>query len=183
MPRERLFGFTLSPQAQRRIQTFTANKRAFYSFYVFLSLFVMSLFAELIANDKPLLIRMNDRFYFPVFKHYTEVEFEIGNIEFEAKGRSVVVERMFRLLLEKIETGKLVAEFKLQDLDDEEEKEEETEEEPASELEEELPPPVDEVFEEAPETPEPSLDPPPAWDTLDEKEPEVSDAEREELGL
>ncbi len=52
---------------------------------------------------------------------YAEVEFEIGNIEFEAKGRSVVVERMFRLLLEKIETGKLVAEFKLQDLEDEEE--------------------------------------------------------------
>jgi hypothetical protein len=113
---------------------------------------------------------------------YTEVEFEIGNIEFEAKGRSVVVERMFRLLLEKIETGKLVAEFKLQDLDDEEEEEEE-EEEPAEKEKEELPPPVDEVFEEPPDIPEPSLDPPPAWDSLDEKEPEVSDAEREELGL
>ena len=50
-------------------------------------------------------------------------------------------------------------------------------------MEEELPPPVDEVFEEAPDMPEPSLDPPPAWDSLDEKEPEVSDAEREELGL
>ncbi len=56
---------------------------------------------------------------------YASVEFEIGNIEFEAKGRSVVVERMFRLLLEKIETGKLVAEFKLQDLEYEEYEEEE----------------------------------------------------------
>ncbi len=109
---------------------------------------------------------------------YAEVEFEIGNIEFEAKGRSVVVERMFRLLLEKIETGKLVAEFKLQDLEDEEEDEEESEEEK-----EELPAPTEETFVEAPVTPEPSLDPPPAWDTLDEKEPEVSEAEREELGL
>ena len=108
---------------------------------------------------------------------YAEVEFEIGNIEFEAKGRSVVVERMFRLLLEKIETGKLVAEFKLQDLEDEEE-EEESEEEKV-----ELPAPTEETFVEAPVTPEPSLDPPPAWDTLDEKEPEVSEAEREELGL
>ena len=108
---------------------------------------------------------------------YAEVEFEIGNIEFEAKGRSVVVERMFRLLLEKIETGKLVAEFKLQDLDDEEE-EEEKEEDPEKE-EEELPPPADEEFEEASET----LDPPPAWDTLDDTEPEISDAEREELGF
>ncbi|MHA1943034.1 MAG: hypothetical protein ACW96M_01430 [Candidatus Thorarchaeota archaeon] len=116
---------------------------------------------------------------------YAEVEFEIGNIEFEAKGRSVVVERMFRLLLEKIETGKLVAEFKLQDLgedeedEEDEEEEEEKEEESKEEKEEELPPPTDEIFEEA----SPSLDPPPAWDTLDEKEPEVSDAEKEELGL
>ncbi len=113
---------------------------------------------------------------------YAEVEFEIGNIEFEAKGRSVVVERMFRLLLEKIETGKLVAEFKLQDLEEEEDEEEEEKEE-SKEEKEELPAPAEEIFEEAPVTPEPSLDPPPAWDTLDEKEPEVSEAEREELGL
>lgn len=117
---------------------------------------------------------------------YAEVEFEIGNIEFEAKGRSVVVERMFRLLLEKIETGKLVAEFKLQDLEEEEEDEEEEKEEEKEETkeeeEEELPPPAEEIFEEPPAVPETALDPPPAWDTLDEKEPEVSDAEREELG-
>lgn len=107
---------------------------------------------------------------------YAEVEFEIGNIEFEAKGRSVVVERMFRLLLEKIETGKLVAEFKLQDLEEDEEEEEKVEE---------LQPSVEEIPDEVPEEPktEPSLDPPPAWDTLDDKEPEVSDTEREELGL
>ena len=109
---------------------------------------------------------------------YAEVEFEIGNIEFEAKGRSVVVERMFRLLLEKIETGKLVAEFKLQDLEEEEDDEEEAKDE-------ELPPPVEETFEEASEedSTEASLDPPPAWDSLEDKEPEVSDAEKEELGL
>jgi hypothetical protein len=112
---------------------------------------------------------------------YAEVEFEIGNIEFEAKGRSVVVERMFRLLLEKIETGNLVAEFKLQDLEEEEDEEEE--ERSNEEKEEEPPALAEEIFEEAPVTPEPSLDPPPAWDTLDEKEPEVSEAEREELGL
>ncbi len=111
---------------------------------------------------------------------YVSLEFEIGNIEFEAKGRSVVVERMFRLLLEKIETGKLVAEFKLQDLEEDEEEEEDEE---SKEEKEELPATAEEIFEEAPVTPEPSLDPPPAWDTLDEKEPEVSEAEREELGL
>ena len=111
---------------------------------------------------------------------YCEVEFEIGNIEFEAKGRSIVVERMFRMLLEKIEEGKLVAEFKLQDSEEEEEEEDEGEEE-----EKELP--QAEVFSEpeVPEPPreEPSFDPPPEWDTLETKEPEVSDAEREELGI
>lgn len=106
---------------------------------------------------------------------YCEVEFEIGNIEFEAKGRSIVVERMFRMLLEKIEEGKLVAEFRLQDIDEEEEEEEE----------EELPPM--EYFEESEESEysseDSSLDPPPAWDSLETDEPDVSDAEREELGL
>jgi hypothetical protein len=104
---------------------------------------------------------------------YCEVEFEIGNIEFEAKGRSIVVERMFRMLLEKIEEGKLVAEFKLQDVDEEEEEE--------GEEEEELPP-VDFPEESEESFAEASLDPPPAWDSLETEEPEVSEAEREELG-
>lgn len=114
---------------------------------------------------------------------YAEVEFEIGNIEFEAKGRSVVVERMFRLLLEKIEQGKLVTEFKLQEEEDEEEEEEEKAEE--------LPPDTLGDVEEEDEEPiplpagdtEPKLDPPPAWDSLETEEPKVSDAEKEEFDL
>ncbi|MHA1137830.1 MAG: hypothetical protein ACTSSE_15225 [Candidatus Thorarchaeota archaeon] len=113
---------------------------------------------------------------------YAEVEFEIGNIEFEAKGRSVVVERMFRLLLEKIEEGKLVTEFKLQDVEEEEGEEKE---------EEVLPPDTLGDVEEKDEEPiplpagdtEPTLDPPPAWDTLETDEPEVSEAEKEEFDL
>lgn len=112
---------------------------------------------------------------------YAEVEFEIGNIEFEAKGRSVVVERMFRLLLEKIEQGKLVTEFKLQDAEEEEEEE----------IEEELPPDTLGDIEEKEEEPiplpagnqEPTLDPPPAWDSLETEEPKISDAEKEEFDL
>ena len=119
---------------------------------------------------------------------YAEVEFEIGNIEFEAKGRSVVVERMFRLLLEKIEQGKLVTEFKLQDAGEEEEEEEETDEE---EEKEELPPDTLGDVEEEEEEPiplpagvtEPTLDPPPAWDSLETEEPEISEAEKEEFDL
>lgn len=105
---------------------------------------------------------------------YAEVEFGIGNIEFEAKGRSVVVERMFRMLLEKIEEGKLVVEFKLQDEEEEEEEEEEFPPEMVEYVEEDSEPSLDT---------EPTLDPPPAWDSLDSEEPEVSEAEREEFDL
>ena len=108
---------------------------------------------------------------------YCEVEFEIGNIEFEAKGRSIVVERMFRMLLEKIEEGKLVAEFKLQDPEEDEEEEEEKEEESSPSE----PPYEPKILE--PSVEEPTLDPPPEWDSLETEEPEVSDAEREELGI
>ena len=110
---------------------------------------------------------------------YAEVEFGIGNVEFEAKGRSVVVERMFRLLLEKIEEGKLVKEFRLQDIEEEDEEDEDDEEFPLDMLEE---------IEEEPiplgsgDT-EPTLDPPPAWDSLETDEPEISDAEKEEFDL
>jgi microcin C transport system permease protein len=75
MGRERLLGLKLNPQTQRRIGAFTSNRRAYYSFYVFVTVFVLSLFAEFIANDKPLLIRMNGNSYFPIFRHYTEVDF------------------------------------------------------------------------------------------------------------
>ena len=122
---------------------------------------------------------------------YAEVEFEIGNIEFEAKGRSVVVERMFRLLLEKIEQGKLVTEFKLQDAEEEEEEDEEEEADEEEKVEEELPPDTLGDVEEEEEEPiplpagvtEPTLAPPPAWDSLETKEPEISDAEKEEFDL
>jgi len=114
---------------------------------------------------------------------YAEVEFEIGNIEFEAKGRSVVVERMFRLLLEKIEEGKLVAEFRLQDDEEEEEEEEEEKEQDfpldtLDDIEENEEP----ILLPAGDT-EPTLDPPPAWDSLETEEPKISDAEREEFDL
>ena len=128
---------------------------------------------------------------------WAEIEFEIGDIEFEAKGRSVVVERMFRLLLEKIEDGKLVKVFKLESHDDEEEEEEESEEEDEEEAEEETkeyPDPEDvvedllksDIAEESssaddePRIPnEAYLDPPPAWESLDEESPPESDPEKE----
>ncbi|SVD32992.1 uncharacterized protein METZ01_LOCUS385846, partial [marine metagenome] len=66
---------SVSPITQRRIENFRANRRGWWSMWIFLVLFVVSLFAEFVANDKPLLIRYNDSFYVPVLTAYPETEF------------------------------------------------------------------------------------------------------------
>ncbi len=65
----------LSPIGQRRLLTFYKNRRAYWSLIVFAILFVVSMGAELIANDKPILISYQDDFYFPAFKYYPETTF------------------------------------------------------------------------------------------------------------
>jgi microcin C transport system permease protein len=75
-PREaRWLGFRLSPLAARRLASFKANRRGFVSLWVFLALFLVSLLAELVANDKPLLVRYDGRFYYPAFVAYPETVF------------------------------------------------------------------------------------------------------------
>ena len=64
-----------SPLAQRRIRAFAANRRALTALVVFVAVFVLTLFAELIANDRPLLLKYNGKLYFPVLFEYTEQEF------------------------------------------------------------------------------------------------------------
>lgn len=65
----------MSPLNQRRLALFRANKRGWYSLWIFIILFTLSLGAELIANDKPLVLRFNDQWYFPVFVNYGEDTF------------------------------------------------------------------------------------------------------------
>jgi microcin C transport system permease protein len=65
----------LSPLNQRRFALFKAHKRGWWSLWLFLTLFVLSLGAELIANDKPIVIRFDGDWYVPVFKRYPETEF------------------------------------------------------------------------------------------------------------
>ncbi len=69
-------------QLVRRFNNFKSNKRAYISLYIFLSLFIISLLAEVVANDKPLLIRFNAKFYFPLFRNYVETDFG-GDLELE----------------------------------------------------------------------------------------------------
>ncbi|MGI0117560.1 ABC transporter permease [Zooshikella sp. RANM57] len=65
----------LSPINQRRWQIFKNNRRGYYSLWVFIILFGFSLAAEWIANDKPILIKFQNSYYFPVVKTYFETDF------------------------------------------------------------------------------------------------------------
>ena len=71
----RPLGLRLAPLTVRRLENFRANRRGFWSLWIFLALFFMSLFAELLANDQPLLIRFQGRFYAPVLVSYAETDF------------------------------------------------------------------------------------------------------------
>lgn len=65
----------LSPINRRRWDNFKANRRGYWSFWVFLVLFILSLCAEFIANDRPFFISYEGHWYFPVFVNYPETKF------------------------------------------------------------------------------------------------------------
>lgn len=66
---------TLSPLTQRRLTQFKANKRGYWSLWLFLALFTVCLCAEFIANDRPLLVSYDGHLYAPVFRDYPETTF------------------------------------------------------------------------------------------------------------
>ncbi|WP_413991244.1 ABC transporter permease [Labrys okinawensis] len=78
--------FELTPLNRRRWRNFKANKRGFWSLWLFLAVFVLSMGAEFIANDKPLVIYDRGHLYTPVFHTYTETDFG-GDFETEADYR------------------------------------------------------------------------------------------------
>ncbi|MFH2016794.1 MAG: ABC transporter permease [Pseudomonadota bacterium] len=65
----------LSPLNQRRWQNFKANRRGYWSFWIFMVLFVLSLFSEFIANDKPVLAYYKGEVLVPVLVDYPEEKF------------------------------------------------------------------------------------------------------------
>ncbi|MFZ0255298.1 MAG: ABC transporter permease [Gammaproteobacteria bacterium] len=65
----------LSPLTRRRLQNFRANRRGYYSLWVFATLFGITLFAEFVANDKPLLVFYAGQIYVPVLYTYPETTF------------------------------------------------------------------------------------------------------------
>jgi microcin C transport system permease protein len=85
----------LSPLNRRRLRNFRANRRGLWSLWLFLALFSASLFAELIANDKPLLIRYDGQWYVPVLHTYPETAFG-GEFATEADYRDPFVAELIR---------------------------------------------------------------------------------------
>ncbi len=81
----------LDPLNQRRMQQFRANKRGYWSFWIFLVLFFIALPAEFVANDKPLLIWYDGGIYLPIINAYPETTFD-GDFETEADYRDPFVE-------------------------------------------------------------------------------------------
>jgi len=71
----RLFGISITPLNRRRVENFKKNRRGFWSFWIFLVVFLISLCAEIVANDKPYLVRFDGEFYFPALIAYPETTF------------------------------------------------------------------------------------------------------------
>ncbi len=73
----------LSPLNQRRWRNFKANRRSFWSLWIFLTAFGLSLFAEVLANDKPILISYRGEMFMPIYRFYPETTFG-GDFKTEA---------------------------------------------------------------------------------------------------
>jgi len=83
----------MSPIMQARLQKFKHNRLGYFCFVLFIIIFILSLGAELIANDKPLLVKYNNSYYAPVLNTYPETTFG-GVFETEADYRDPAVQQL-----------------------------------------------------------------------------------------
>jgi microcin C transport system permease protein len=81
----------LSPLNQRRWRNFKRNRRALWSLVIFSVVFFVSLFAEVLANDKPILVSYRGEYYVPIAKFYPETAFG-GDFKTEADYKDPVVQ-------------------------------------------------------------------------------------------
>ncbi len=82
-----------STLSQRRWAAFRANRRGYWSLWIFLILFCVTLCAEFVCNDNPLLIKFDGHYFFPVFEHYPETRFG-GEFETETRYRDPFVKKL-----------------------------------------------------------------------------------------
>ena len=79
---DRFLGLSITPLTHRRLRNFRANQRGYWSLWIFLIIFVVTIPAEFIANDKPLLVKFEGAYFYPVFFEYPETAFG-GDFETE----------------------------------------------------------------------------------------------------
>lgn len=89
---DRFLGIRITPLTRRRLVNFRANRRGFWSLWIFLALFGVCLFSEFVANDRPLLVRYDGGFYVPVLAEYPETTFG-GEFPTEADYRDPYVQK------------------------------------------------------------------------------------------
>jgi microcin C transport system permease protein len=75
---------TLSPLTRRRLAVFRAHRRGWWSLWIFAAIFVVTLFAEFVANDRPLVIHYEGHWFFPVLQDYSEDAFGPDFLPLEA---------------------------------------------------------------------------------------------------
>jgi microcin C transport system permease protein len=85
--------FTLTPINLRRLENFKANRRGYWSLWIFLVLFVGSLGAEFIANDKPFFVSFEGKYFFPAVIDYPETAFG-GDFETAADYRDPYLQKL-----------------------------------------------------------------------------------------
>ncbi|WP_225775140.1 ABC transporter permease [Pseudomonas sp. Marseille-Q5115] len=85
--------FSLSPLGKRRLQAFKANRRGWWSLWLFLGLLLLCLCAELLANDRPLLVSYEGQWYMPILHTYKEADFG-GELPFEPDYTSQYVRQL-----------------------------------------------------------------------------------------
>lgn len=119
LPEARRGLFRLSPLNQRRWRNFRRNSRAYWSLWIFGIIFGLTLCAEFIANDKPLVVNYRGDLYFPIFKFYPETQFGgdfqtqavYGDVEVQCLIITGGLESCFddpRTLIDEARTGTLV---------------------------------------------------------------------------
>jgi microcin C transport system permease protein len=85
----------LNALQRRRLANFKANRRAFWSLWTFLALFLVTLCAEFVANDRPLLVRFQGDWRVPIFSFYSEADFG-GEFQTEAEYNAPEVRCLIR---------------------------------------------------------------------------------------
>jgi microcin C transport system permease protein len=85
--------FAFSPISRRRWQNFKSNRRGYWSFWIFLVLFFVSLFAEFVANDRPFLVKYDGKFYLSALVQYAETTFG-GEFETAADYRDPFLQKL-----------------------------------------------------------------------------------------